>query len=107
MKKGLVSGGSFNSSQGCQPYAIPPCEHHVNGTRPACKSEGHTPKCQKVCEKNYRVPYAKDKHFGNYLPYQFLVYFSRPTNPKKITWLFQVQNLTPLNGTNLKSKPKS
>lgn len=50
---------------GCQPYEIPTCEHHVNGTRPPCEGEGgKTPKCQKKCEDGYNVPYAKDKHYG-------------------------------------------
>lgn len=64
VSKGLVSGGSYGSDQGCQPYAIPPCEHHVNGTRPQCTGEGHTPKCLKACEKSYPVAYSKDKHYG-------------------------------------------
>lgn len=65
MHKGLVSGGPYSSHQGCQPYAIPPCEHHVNGTRGPCEGEGgKTPKCQKTCEDGYNIPYAKDKHYG-------------------------------------------
>uniref|UniRef100_A0A6B2EA13 Putative cathepsin b n=1 Tax=Phlebotomus kandelakii TaxID=1109342 RepID=A0A6B2EA13_9DIPT len=63
--KGLVSGGPFGSDQGCQPYAIAPCEHHVNGTRPSCEGEGgKTPKCQKKCQDSYNVAYKDDKHFG-------------------------------------------
>ncbi|GLV32083.1 Cathepsin B [Carabus blaptoides fortunei] len=63
--KGIVSGGNFNSNQGCQPYEIPPCEHHVNGSRPSCNGDDHgTPKCQRACEKGYPVPYKKDLHFG-------------------------------------------
>ncbi|XP_059468503.1 cathepsin B [Neocloeon triangulifer] len=62
--KGLVSGGLYGSKQGCQPYAIAPCEHHVNGSRPACEEGGRTPKCQKKCEAGYDVPYNKDLHFG-------------------------------------------
>lgn len=65
VNKGLVSGGRYNSSQGCQPYAIPPCEHHVNGTRMPCTGDDNgTPKCMRTCEKGYPVPYKKDKHFG-------------------------------------------
>lgn len=64
-RKGLVSGGPFGSSIGCRPYEIAPCEHHVNGTRPACDGEhGKTPKCQHVCQSSYKVEYSKDKHFG-------------------------------------------
>uniref|UniRef100_A0A8D2PGR2 Cathepsin B n=1 Tax=Zosterops lateralis melanops TaxID=1220523 RepID=A0A8D2PGR2_ZOSLA len=33
-ERGLVSGGLYDSHVGCRPYSIPPCEHHVNGTRP-------------------------------------------------------------------------
>lgn len=62
--KGLVSGGNYNSNQGCSPYEIAPCEHHVNGTRPPCESGGSTPKCHKTCENSYDVPYKKDKHYG-------------------------------------------
>lgn len=51
--------------QGCRPYEIPPCEHHVNGSRPSCTGDDNkTPKCVKQCEKGYNVPYAKDKNFG-------------------------------------------
>ncbi|XP_055617229.1 cathepsin B-like [Toxorhynchites rutilus septentrionalis] len=65
VRKGLVSGGPFGSDQGCQPYAIAPCEHHVNGSRPSCEGEGgKTPKCVKKCQASYNVPYAKDKRFG-------------------------------------------
>lgn len=37
----------------------------MNGSRPSCDgTENHTPKCTKVCEKGYTVPYPKDRHFG-------------------------------------------
>uniref|UniRef100_A0A8C5MQX3 Cathepsin B n=1 Tax=Leptobrachium leishanense TaxID=445787 RepID=A0A8C5MQX3_9ANUR len=62
---GLVSGGLYESHVGCRPYSIPPCEHHVNGTRPSCKGEqGDTPKCQQKCEDGYAPSYKGDKHFG-------------------------------------------
>lgn len=59
-----VSGGPYNSHQGCRPYEIQPCEHHVNGTRLPCTGEGKTPKCVKTCEDGYNVDYGKDKHHG-------------------------------------------
>lgn len=62
---GLVSGGNYNTSQGCVDYKIEPCEHHVSGSRPACDGEeGKTPKCQEQCRPGYNVPYKKDRHFG-------------------------------------------
>lgn len=30
-KTGLVTGGNFNTGEGCEPYTIPSCSHHVNG----------------------------------------------------------------------------
>ncbi|KAF6306035.1 cathepsin B [Rhinolophus ferrumequinum] len=64
-KKGLVSGGLYDSHVGCRPYSIPPCEHHVNGSRPPCSGEGgDTPKCSKICEPGYTPSYKDDKHFG-------------------------------------------
>lgn len=51
--------------QGCRPYEIAPCEHHVNGTRPSCTGEeGKTPKCVKQCQSTYTVAYNDDKHYG-------------------------------------------
>ncbi|XP_068141217.1 cathepsin B [Drosophila tropicalis] len=63
-RKGIVSGGNYGSQQGCRPYEIEPCEHHVNGTRPPC-SGGSTPRCQHLCESSYKVDYKKDKNFGS------------------------------------------
>nr|XP_024424419.1 cathepsin B isoform X2 [Desmodus rotundus] len=64
-KQGLVSGGLYDSHVGCRPYSIPPCEHHVNGSRPPCSGEGgDTPKCSKICEPGYSPSYKEDKHFG-------------------------------------------
>ncbi|KAA0708169.1 Cathepsin B [Triplophysa tibetana] len=62
---GLVTGGLYNSNVGCRTYTIPPCEHHVNGTRPPCTGEHQTPKCNAECLPQYSVPYKKDKHFGH------------------------------------------
>jgi len=62
---GLVSGGTYASKQGCQPYVIEPCEHHVNGTRLPCSEGASTPKCHKTCDnKDYKVDYKKDKSYG-------------------------------------------
>merc|ERR1712038_1715689 len=64
-RKGLVSGGQYGTKQGCQPYEIEPCEHHVNGTRGPCKEGGRTPKCHRTCENaEFKVPYEKDKSYG-------------------------------------------
>jgi len=61
---GLVSGGNYNTKEGCQPYTIPSCDHHVNGTLPPCGDELPTPHCSHKCIDSYPDPYEKDKHHG-------------------------------------------
>lgn len=51
--------------QGCLPYTIKACDHHVVGKlQPCSKSIGPTPKCKHTCEAGYNVTYEKDKHYG-------------------------------------------
>ncbi|XP_075216569.1 cathepsin B-like isoform X2 [Lycorma delicatula] len=60
---GIVSGGDFNSSEGCQPYSKQPCEHHVEGPRPKCSSLDpmFTPECSSKCTNSkYTTPFDKD-----------------------------------------------
>jgi cathepsin B len=61
---GLVTGGNYNSSQGCEPYTIPICDHHTTGKYQPCGAEQPTPKCSKKCIDTYPTPFAHDKHFG-------------------------------------------
>jgi len=51
-------------SQGCRPYSIAACEHHISGPRPPCSGEGRTPRCNKECESEYKLSYGQDKHYG-------------------------------------------
>lgn len=64
-KHGIVTGGAYGTNQGCVPYEIAPCEHHVVGKRPSCEGESpSTPKCVKQCQKGYKLTYQKDLYFG-------------------------------------------
>uniref|UniRef100_UPI00358F1BEA cathepsin B isoform X1 n=1 Tax=Myxine glutinosa TaxID=7769 RepID=UPI00358F1BEA len=64
-RSGLVTGGNYASKQGCRPYTFPPCEHHINGSRPQCTTErGDTPECKHKCSTGYSPSYEKDKYFG-------------------------------------------
>ncbi|KAM9408956.1 cathepsin B [Pholidichthys leucotaenia] len=75
---GLVSGGLYDSHIGCRPYTIPPCEHHVNGSRPSCTGEGgDTPECTMTCESGYTPSYSVDKHYGK-------TSYSVKSNPEEI-----------------------
>lgn len=64
MKNGLVSGGQYGSHQGCKPYSIAKCEHHVNGTLPPCEGIVDTPNCLRKCEQGFPETYQKDLHYG-------------------------------------------
>lgn len=62
---GLVTGGQYDSGQGCQPYLIPKCEHHTTGPYPTCGDVLPTPKCEEKCQANYTTySFDQDKHYG-------------------------------------------
>jgi cathepsin B len=63
---GIVTGGEWHSGQGCQPYEIVSCEHHMHSSQhPDCGSLEPTPKCSHECQANYTVSFDKDKHYGD------------------------------------------
>jgi cathepsin B len=65
-EKGLVTGGDYGTGDGCQPYEIKPCEHHVNGSRGACETGTRTPRCHRRCENpSYQIDFDSDKTFGS------------------------------------------
>ena len=62
--EGIVSGGLYDSHQGCKPYSIAPCEHHAKGDRPPCNGISETPKCVRKCISDVNIDYYADKHVG-------------------------------------------
>jgi len=62
--EGLVTGGNYNTKQGCEPYTVKACDHHVNGSLPPCGAEEPTPSCTHKCIDAYPTPYTQDKHHG-------------------------------------------
>ncbi|XP_045180945.2 cathepsin B-like isoform X2 [Mercenaria mercenaria] len=61
-RDGIVTGGPYNSKEGCLPYEIKACDHHVVGKLDPCKGDGPTPRCSKHCEAGYNNTFEKDKH---------------------------------------------
>jgi len=59
---GIVTGGPYNSQQGCFPYEVAACDHHVVGKLPPCGDVGATPQCNKTCQNG--AVWTQDKHFG-------------------------------------------
>jgi cathepsin B len=75
---GIVTGGNYNTSQGCQPYTIPNCDHHVtSGKYPPCGDIVPTPACSRQCITTYGKTYIQDKHKGSSS-------YSVPSAPDKI-----------------------
>lgn len=62
--KGVVTGGNYGTNEGCMPYPIKSCDHHINGTLGPCGEDPPTPKCVRMCRKGYNVGFQDDKHFG-------------------------------------------
>ncbi|XP_060802906.1 cathepsin B-like [Amyelois transitella] len=59
---GVVSGGNYNSKEGCRPYEIQECIHD-NSPRGNCSNHGKV-HCFDKCRSGYNVPFEKDKRFG-------------------------------------------
>ncbi|XP_052866048.1 cathepsin B-like [Anopheles cruzii] len=56
---GLVSGGAYNSTDGCKPYPFKPCLYPFSD----CHQE-ESPKCRHHCVRGADRRYTKDKLFG-------------------------------------------
>lgn len=63
---GSETGGDYDSEEGCIPYSIPPCEHHIKGPRANCSSHlASTPSCPSSCtNKKYPTPLRKDRYYS-------------------------------------------
>ena len=62
---GLVTGWLYNTTNWCQAYSFPNCDHHVSGRYPNCTGELPTPKCVKTCASTYNNSWAQDIHKGS------------------------------------------
>nr|CAC87118.1 cathepsin B-like protease [Nilaparvata lugens] len=65
-RHGLVTGGDYHSHDGCQPYPIAPCEHHMEGSKPNCSASPTepTPACETTCTHGSSLAYQKDRQKG-------------------------------------------
>ena len=48
-RSGIVTGGLYNDKNTCQPYFLPPCDHHVHGSHGDCPETVDTPECENTC----------------------------------------------------------
>jgi cathepsin B len=62
VSQGVVTGGNWNSKQGCFPYSIENCDHHCQGKYKPCGDIVPTPSCTKQCQDG--SAWASAKQFG-------------------------------------------
>ena len=62
---GLVTGGLYQDKTTCQPYFLPPCDHHCDGSHGPCGDTVDTPKCVKNCNDGNKADYNKDLMYGS------------------------------------------
>jgi cathepsin B len=58
---GIVTGWLYNTSNWCQPYTFPECDHHTTGKYQPCGDSKPTPKCKTTCVAGYSGSYATDR----------------------------------------------
>jgi cathepsin B len=65
LNTGFVTGGTFNSGEGCKPHQFPSCSDPAYSLTPICLQRNSTTSCQASCtNSNYTVPYLQDKIKG-------------------------------------------
>ncbi|RCN34834.1 papain family cysteine protease [Ancylostoma caninum] len=66
VEHGVVTGGEYGTNNTCLPYPFPSCRKRGNHSLPAQCSHApfETPKCKRMCDRNYKEDYEADKHYG-------------------------------------------
>jgi cathepsin B len=60
-RNGVPTGGLYQDNKTCQPYAFPPCDHHVKGKYGPCGGEEFaTPECKNTCVAGYPKSFKED-----------------------------------------------
>jgi len=62
---GVPTGGLYNDTKTCQPYSMPPCDHHIVGPYGPCPDQEYpTPDCKDTCIKGYPIDFQDDLTFS-------------------------------------------
>ena len=65
INNGITTGGLYGDTELCQPYFLPPCDHHVEGSHGACPATVDTPKCEKDCSDGNKKDYKSELTYGD------------------------------------------
>ena len=61
---GIPTGGLYQDTTTCQPYFLPPCDHHVEGSHGACPETVDTPECKTDCSDGNKEQYSTQMTYG-------------------------------------------
>lgn len=62
---GIVTGDLYGDANTCQPYSLPPCDHHTTGKYNPCSGDSDTPSCENTCQSGYSTSYNDDLRFAS------------------------------------------
>ena len=63
-RNGIPTGGLYGDKDTCQPYFLPKCDHHVEGSYGPCPDSTDTPECVETCDEGSGIDYTSDLIFG-------------------------------------------
>ena len=61
---GIPTGDLYGDKNTCQPYFLPPCDHHTHGSHGDCPATVDTPDCEEKCQNTYPTSLEDDKSYG-------------------------------------------
>jgi cathepsin B len=61
---GIPTGGLYGDKKYCQPYFLPPCDHHIEGSYGECPDSVRTPSCVKNCNDGNKGTYSNEMTYG-------------------------------------------
>ena len=61
---GVCTGGLYGDTTTCQPYFLPECDHHVEGSHGPCPDTVDTPRCKRDCEDGNKKQYSDEMTYG-------------------------------------------
>ena len=57
---GIPTGGLYGDKNTCQPYFLPPCDHHIDGSYGECPETVEAPACVKDCNDGNCADFSSD-----------------------------------------------
>ena len=61
---GITTGDLYGDTTTCQPYFLPPCDHHIKGSHGPCPETVDTPECKTDCSDGNKKEYSSELTYG-------------------------------------------